>query len=143
MVIEMDGKDARRCDWSKGLKQPGIPLSGESVVQRQLWLMQSVPGISKEQAYDAVRREFYALRQEEEIEKRIALEEARMVGAYFGKSAMQVSMDLEDEQFEKWKKWAATQTAKIEAERTSAYTSFGDESETAVPIADAEEQPRA
>jgi small subunit ribosomal protein S23 len=30
MVIEMDGKDALRCDWSKGLRQRGMPLSGES-----------------------------------------------------------------------------------------------------------------
>ncbi|TPX17112.1 uncharacterized protein E0L32_003230 [Thyridium curvatum] len=138
MVIEMDGKDARRCDWSKGLRQPGIPLTGESVVQRQLWLMHNVPDITKEQAYDAVRREFYALRQEEEVERRIAQEEARMVGAYFGKSAMQVGMELEDAQFEKWKSWAATQTEKIEAERTAAYTSFGDQAET--PDVVAEEQ---
>jgi small subunit ribosomal protein S23 len=29
MIIEMDGKDAQRADWSTGLRQPGIPLSGE------------------------------------------------------------------------------------------------------------------
>lgn len=30
MIIEMDGRDAERYDWSKGLRQPGMPLCGES-----------------------------------------------------------------------------------------------------------------
>lgn len=29
MIIETDGKDAQRYDWSKGLRQPGMPLCGE------------------------------------------------------------------------------------------------------------------
>ena len=29
VIMELDGKDYQLCDWSKGLKQPGIPLSGE------------------------------------------------------------------------------------------------------------------
>lgn len=29
MIIEMDGKDSHRCDWSKGLRQPDMPLCGE------------------------------------------------------------------------------------------------------------------
>ena len=29
MIIEMDGKDAQKYDWSKGLRQPGMPLCGE------------------------------------------------------------------------------------------------------------------
>lgn len=138
VVVEMDGMDGRRLDWSKGLRQPGVPLSGECVVQRQLWMMHNVPNISKEQAYDEARREFYLLRQEEEIERRVAVEEARMVGAYFGKSRLQVGMDLEDEQFEKWKKWASAETMKIESQRSQMYTSFGDEgspeAETADPV---------
>lgn len=83
--------------------------------------------LTKEQAYDIARREFYRLRREEDIERRVAREEARMVGAYFGKSALQVGMELEDEQYEIWKKWAASEIAKIEADKTSAYTSFGSE----------------
>lgn len=89
--------------------------------------MHHVPGITKAQAYDTVRREFYALRQEEEVEKRIAQEEARMVGGYFGKSALQVGMELEDQQFERWKTWAIGETEKMEAERNAAYSTFGDE----------------
>lgn len=101
-------------------------------MQRQLWLMEN-EGKSKESAYDEVRREFYRLRQEEEVERRIAQEEARMVGAYFGKSALQVGMQLEDKEFERWKKWAQDETMKIEAERSQAYTSFGGEEEAAGP----------
>ncbi len=71
------------------------------MVQRQLWMMHNVPEITKEQAYDAARREFYRLRHEEDVERRVAQEEARMVGAYFGKTKQQVSMQLEDEQFER------------------------------------------
>ena len=95
--------------------------------------MHNIPNITREQAYDEARREFYLLRQEEEIERRIALEEARMVGAYFGKSKLQVGMGLEDEQFEKWKTWASNETTKIEAQRSSMYTSFGDEQAEAEP----------
>lgn len=29
MIVEMDGRDAERYDWSKGLRQPGMPLCGE------------------------------------------------------------------------------------------------------------------
>lgn len=29
IVMELDGKDYQMCDWSKGLRQPGVPLSGE------------------------------------------------------------------------------------------------------------------
>ncbi|KAI0025872.1 mitochondrial ribosomal protein [Xylariomycetidae sp. FL0641] len=125
MIIEMDGKDAQRYDWSKGLQQPGMPLCGESVVQRQLWVMHNTPGITKEQAYDEVRREFYALRQQEEIERRIAKEEAQMVGAYFGKTFLQVGGELEEKQFEYWKKWAGKQIDMVTAEKSAAYTSFG------------------
>ncbi|KAL1877598.1 hypothetical protein VTK73DRAFT_8507 [Phialemonium thermophilum] len=130
MILEMDGLDSRYCDWSKGVRQPGMALSGECVVQRQLWLMEH-GGKTKEQAYDQARKEFYQLRQEEEVERRIAQEEARMVGAYFGKTAMQVGMELEDKEFERWKNWAQEQNIKIDAERSQAYTSFGNDAEEA------------
>lgn len=29
LVLELDGQDARHRDWSKGLRQPGMALSGE------------------------------------------------------------------------------------------------------------------
>lgn len=84
-----------------------------SVVQRQLWLMQN-ENMGRQKAYDVTRREFYRLRQEEEIEKRVALEEARYVGAYFGKSRLEVGMLLEDSEYENWKVWAGKQAEKRE-----------------------------
>ncbi|KAI1084011.1 mitochondrial ribosomal protein [Whalleya microplaca] len=131
MIIETDGKDAQRHDWSKGLRQPGMPLCGESVVQRQMWMMYRDPEnpMQKEKAYDIVRREFYALRQEEEVERRIAKEEASMVGAYFGKSHLQVGVELEDKNYESWKKWAGKQIEAVRSEQSQAYTSFGTEAE--------------
>ncbi|TRX94567.1 hypothetical protein FHL15_004519 [Xylaria flabelliformis] len=125
MIVEMDGRDAERYDWSKGLRQPGMPLCGESVVQRQLWMMHNVEGMTEEKAYDIVRREFYALRHEEDVERRIAKEEAMKVGAYFGMSSMQVGMELEDQQYESWKKWAGKQISSVQAEKDAAYTNFG------------------
>lgn len=105
-------------------------------------MMHNVTGITKEQAYDSVRREFYALRQEEQVEKRIAQEEARMVGAYFGKSTLQIGTGLEDKQFELWKSWATGETAKMEAERNAQYMSFGeDDASPAEELAEVEAQP--
>jgi small subunit ribosomal protein S23 len=82
-----------------------------------MWLMQNVPGITKHQAYDQARKEFYALRQEEQIERRVAKEEARMVGSYFGQTFLRVGMGLEDKQHEKWKAWATTEIQSVERDR--------------------------
>lgn len=30
VVVELDGKDSRYVDWSKGLRQEGVPVTGES-----------------------------------------------------------------------------------------------------------------
>ncbi|KAL1883946.1 mitochondrial ribosomal small subunit component [Diaporthe australafricana] len=129
VVVELDGKDGRYVDWSSGLKQPGVPVTGESVVQRQLWLMENGKGMSKEQAYDVARKELYDIRQQQDIERRVAQEEARMVGAYFGKSRSEVSMELENAVYEKWKKWAVGEAQKLQDERESAYANFGDTTE--------------
>ncbi|KAK7707071.1 mitochondrial ribosomal small subunit component [Diaporthe eres] len=130
VVVELDGKDARYVDWSKGLRQRGVPVTGESVVQRQLWLMENREGMSKEQAYDIARKELYDIRQQQDIERRVAQEEARMVGAYFGKSRLEVSMELENAVYEKWKKWAEGEAQKLQAERDSAYANFGTDDKT-------------
>lgn len=83
--------------------------------------------LNKEQAYDMARKEFYTIRQQEQITKRIAIEEARMVGGYFGKNRLEVGMELEDRMYDIWKNWAEKQLTKAEAERGSAYQSFGNE----------------
>lgn len=85
--------------------------------------------MSKRKAYDSARREFYRLRQEEEIEKRVAIEEAKHVGAYFGKTRLDVGMQLEDREFENWKTWAGKQTASREARSNSEVETFGADEE--------------
>lgn len=96
-------------------------------------------GLSKQRAYDVARKEFYKLRQQEEIESRIAVEEARMYGGYFGKNNMQIGMGIEDEMYEKWKKWAAGEIAKLEAQRSEAYANVVDVAEESTELAEEEE----
>ena len=115
-----------------------------SVVQRQLWLMHKV-GMTNSQAYDKARKEFYALRLEEEIERRVAREEAMWVGAYFGKGALDVGMELEDKTYEEWKEWAAKEVEAMERQRDGAYTGIGtanedDGSSVLLPVEPEEEQ---
>ncbi|CAJ0552720.1 Ff.00g007980.m01.CDS01 [Fusarium sp. VM40] len=141
VILESDGKDYQHCDWSRGLKQPNIPLSGECVVQRQMWLMENEK-LGKRKAYDVTRREFYHLRQEEEIEKRVAVEEAKHVGAYFGRTRIDVAHTLEDREFENWKLWAGKETERQESNRNSDIEDFGLDEAEAIPD-DAEPEVRA
>lgn len=97
--------------------------------------------MSKRKAYDIARREFYRLRQEEEVEKRIAVEEARYVGAYFGKTRLDVGMQLEDQEYENWKIWAGKETANREARASSEIETFGLEEEEDAALETAEAQP--
>ncbi|RDL37785.1 uncharacterized protein BP5553_05218 [Venustampulla echinocandica] len=120
VVLENDGRDGQKHDWSR-IRQPGMPLSGESVVQRQLWLMYN--GRSKAEAYDIARKEFYALRHEEEVERRVAKEEALWTGAYFGKGVLEVSMGLEDKIYADWMEWATKNVGEMDRLREAAYTS--------------------
>ena len=92
------------------------------------------------EAYDIVRHEFYRLRQEEEIEKRVAQEEAKHVGAYFGQTRIDVAHTLEDREFENWKLWAGKETERMEQSRNSEIEDFGLEDE-ADAVEDPEEQP--
>lgn len=92
--------------------------------------MENREGMSKEQAYDIARKELYDIRQQQDIERRVAQEEARMVGAYFGKSRLEVSMELEDQVYEKWKRWAEGEAQKLQAEREAAYANFGTDDKT-------------
>ncbi|KAF2260118.1 mitochondrial ribosomal protein [Lojkania enalia] len=107
LVVEDSGNDAKNYDWSK-IVQPGKQLDGESVVQRQMWLMKH-QRMSKPAAYDQARREFYQHRHLEDVKRRIAKEEAMYVGAYFGKGPLEIGMDLENQSWESWKTWATKQ----------------------------------
>lgn len=106
-----------------------------------MWLMQN-ENMPETKAYDITRHEFYRHRQAEEIEKRIAVEEARHVGAYFGKSRIDVGHILENREFENWKIWAGKETEKLESRRNSEIESFGAEDDEDVDVeADAAEAP--
>lgn len=76
-------------------------------------------GLSSAEAYDKARKEFYALRHQEEVEHRVAKEEALSTGAYFGMSVLDIGMQLEDKEYERWKDWAAKNVQNM-AERRAA-----------------------
>lgn len=105
MVLETDGQRHKDIDWSTGIMQPGTPLSGESVVQRQLWLLENIPDITLAQSYDVARKEFYELRRRDETRNRIAAEEAQHMGAQFGMSWNKVGMKIEDGVYNEWEAW--------------------------------------
>jgi small subunit ribosomal protein S23 len=75
--------------------------------------------MTKSNAYDIARREFYRLRLQEDIQRRVAAEEAEATGANFGPSYLEIGMNLENQQYEKWKAWARTE-AQLFEQRTSA-----------------------
>ncbi|KAL1968840.1 hypothetical protein VTN77DRAFT_1201 [Rasamsonia byssochlamydoides] len=141
VVLETTGKDHEKYDWGR-MQQPGKRLDGESVVQRQLWLLNNVPDMTKSAAYDIARREFYQLRLREDIERRVAAEEAEATGANFGPTMLEVGMQLENKEFERWKQWAK-QEAQVQEQKAA---SFVGAPETAAPddsITATEETPEA
>lgn len=60
--------------------------------------------------YDQARKEFYDLRLQEEVRRQVAKEEAMATGAYFGKSLIEIGMELEDKQFKRLNFWVEKQT---------------------------------
>lgn len=48
-------------------------------------------------------------------------------GAYFGKSALDIGMELEDKEYEKWKEWARKETALAEQKQAAMYTGVDNE----------------
>ncbi|KAL5342572.1 mitochondrial ribosomal protein S25 [Aspergillus crustosus] len=137
ILLETSGKDFKRYNW-KTLRQPGRRLDGESVVQRQLWLLNNVPDMTKSAAYDIARREFYRLRLQEDIERRVAAEEAEATGAIFGPSRRDIGMQLENQQWEIWKSWAMTEAQIVEQKAVTAPT---EATEDAVDAENAEAGP--
>ncbi|KAL4798882.1 mitochondrial ribosomal protein S25 [Aspergillus venezuelensis] len=123
ILVESTGKDSVNYNWER-MQQPGKKLDGESVVQRQLWLLNNVPDMTKSTAYDIARREFYRLRLQEDIERRVAAEEAEATGANFGPTYLEIGMELENQQHEVWKTWARTE-AQIVDQSSSADSAEG------------------
>ncbi len=94
--------------------------------------------MTKKAAYDKARKEFYVLRQREDIERRIAVEEARMYGAYFGQSNLQVGMGIEDAIYDKWKLWATGEIERLAVQRAADYDNVVDEPTTEEDVESAE-----
>jgi len=94
--------------------------------------------MDRKTAYDTARKEFYALRHEEEVERRVAHEEALSTGAYFGLNTLEIGMQLEDKSYEKWKAWALKNVEAINLARDSAYTGVGTEIPDEVAITEPE-----
>jgi small subunit ribosomal protein S23 len=92
-----------------------------SVVQRQLYLLSSDPSLTIQAAYDIARKEFYFHRHLSELETRIQKEEALWTGAYFGKTTLQIGLELEDKSYEDWRLWADKQIKEEELKRAGAY----------------------
>lgn len=88
-------------------------------------------------AYDQARREFYEHRHLEDVERRVAREEALSTGAYFGKSALEVGMELEDKQWEAWKVWAQKQITAMKQAQGAVLTSI-DNDDAAIDTKDEE-----
>lgn len=103
--------------------------------------------VTREQAYDMVRKEFYAIRHQQDIQRRVAAEEAHMVGAYFGKSKLEVGMQLEGETYDKFRAWAESQNEQINVDRASAYADYSSADEDKVAedlsLLDSEDEPIA
>ncbi|KAI5194265.1 hypothetical protein E4T39_08704 [Aureobasidium subglaciale] len=71
------------------------------------------PAYTKLGAYDKARKEFYEIRHAQEIERRVAREEALWTGAEFGPSPLDIGMQLEDQKYEEWREWAAKEILAI------------------------------
>ena len=78
--------------------------------------------MSKASAYDTARKEFYEHRLMEDVERRVAREEALHTGANFGPSAMEIGMKLEKEEYERWKAWAEAEALATQQRQSSMYT---------------------
>lgn len=88
--------------------------------------------LSKSEAYDKARKEFYDLRHTEDIERRVAKEEALYVGAVFAKGPLEVGMELEDKAWDQWRVWAKQEVENSRQLAATAYT--GLDNEDAMPL---------
>ncbi|KAI9506708.1 mitochondrial ribosomal small subunit component [Coemansia spiralis] len=77
IMMETDGKN--NSDWSQ-ISHGTNHVTGENVIRYQYYLMQTA-GMSKQEAYAQATSEFYKIRAREEMEAKIAKQEARFYGA--------------------------------------------------------------
>lgn len=81
--------------------------------------------MTKSEAYDIARREFYRLRLQEDIERRVAAEEAEATGATFGPTRLQIGMELENQEHERWKEWARME-AQVQNQKMASFVGAPD-----------------
>lgn len=93
--------------------------------------------MTKSKAYDIARREFYQLRLEEDVERRVAQEEAAAVGAYFGLGMNAIGMNLENMSYDKWKMWSEKES-QLQESRVAAFA--GDNNQLVSSHGDASEE---
>jgi small subunit ribosomal protein S23 len=66
--------------------------------------------LDSQNAYDQARQEFYDIRHQEGIQRRVAREEALAYGAYFDKSPTEIGIDVEQRIISQdWRPWADQQ----------------------------------
>lgn len=58
----------------------------------------------------------------EDVERRVAHEEALHTDAQFGPSAMDIGMQLESEEYDRWRAWAGKEADIIQQRQASMYT---------------------
>lgn len=78
--------------------------------------------MNRKEAYDQARKELYAFRHREDIQRRVAREEALNTGAYFGPSQINIGIQLEGAAFEDWKQWAQEESSRKRQEAAAMYT---------------------
>lgn len=121
VVVETTGNQHKQSDFSKSVSQPHLQLSGENVVQRQLHLLENVPDMSVESAYDVARREFYHLRRREAVQRRVAKEEAEHMGAEPEEGVLQWGMRVENKWYNDWQEWSEGQVME-QMQRSAAFS---------------------
>ena len=94
-----------------------------SVIQYQLHLIETYPNLSTSAAYDIARKEFYAVRLEQDIQKRVAAEEALSVGAIFDTPYFDIMFEREGQVLREWRNKASQDLAIRKHRRNAAYSS--------------------
>lgn len=92
--------------------------------------------MSQEEAYDQARKEFYAYRHREDLQRRVAREEALNTGANFGPNQIDIGIELEGAAYDDWKRWALEESTMKRQEAAAMYTDIDSEQSSASSEAD-------
>lgn len=83
--------------------------------------------MGRDEAYDRARTELYAYRHRQDVERRVAREEALLTGSSFGLSQVDIGIHLEGEAYEDWKQWAQEEALRKRQEAAAMYTDTDNE----------------